>query len=134
MDRMAATTSSRSVPATVFIRRQSLDDSISREHTSVYRKVTANHKSSHRCIFLCQAIRFVGEICLVLSSIDQHQTSKSRRASVRLVQGITPASASTQTLQICHVEATHRVVSFVQPSEDYQIDSGTKPVQFARVW
>jgi len=134
MDRMTATTSSRSVSATVFIRRQSLDDSVSREHTSINAKVSANHESTHRRVLLRQPIRFVGEICLVLSSVDQHQTSKPRRASVRLVQWVTPTSASTQTLQICHVEATHRVVSFVQPSEDYKIDSGTKSVEFVRVW
>lgn len=108
---MAATAPPSPVSATVLIRRQSLNNAVACQHTSIDRKVPAHHKRPHRCILLSQPIGFVREICLVLSPIDEYQTSVARRAPVRLVQGVAPASSSTQTLQICHVEATHCIVS-----------------------
>jgi len=122
---MAATSSS--VSATVLICWQSLDHAVACQHTSIDGKVPANHERTHCCILLCQPVGFIGEICLIFSPIHQDQTSKPRGTPVRLVQGITPSSASTQALQICHVEATHCVVVFVQPSEIFQIDQEQNP-------
>jgi len=73
---MAATTTPSPVSATALIRRQSLDNAIARQHTSIDRKVAAHHERPHRCVLLSQPVGFVGEIGLVLSAIDQYQTSE----------------------------------------------------------
>jgi hypothetical protein len=62
------------VSATVLIRRQSLNNAIACQHTSIDRKVPANHERPHGCILLGQSIGFVREIRLVLSPIDEYQT------------------------------------------------------------
>jgi len=72
IDRMAATTSSSPVSATVLIRRQSLNNAIACQHTSIHGKVPTNHECPHGCVLLSQSIGFVREISLVLSPIDKH--------------------------------------------------------------
>jgi len=69
---MAATTMSSPVAATMLIRRQSLNNAIARQHTSIHRKVPANHERPHGRILLSQSIGFVRKICLVLSPIDKY--------------------------------------------------------------
>jgi len=69
---MAATTMSSPVAATMLIRRQSLNNAIACQHTSIYRKVPANHESPHGRILLSQSIGFVREICLVLAPVDEN--------------------------------------------------------------
>ncbi len=59
----------------MLIRRQSLNNAIACQHTSIDGKVSAHHKRPHRCILLSQSIGFVREIRLVLSSIDEYQAS-----------------------------------------------------------
>jgi len=68
---MAPTTMSSPVSATVLIRRQSLNNAIACQHTSIHRKVPADHERPHSCVLLGQSIGFVCKICLVLSSIDE---------------------------------------------------------------
>lgn len=94
VDRMAATTSSPPVSATALIGRQSLDNAVACQHTSVDRKIPAHHERSHCRVLLGQPIGFVGEIGLVFSAVDKNQTGKTRRAPVCLVQGITPTPTS----------------------------------------
>ena len=72
----AMTTSSVSVSATVLIRRQSLDNAIACQHTSIDRKVAAHHECPHCCILLSQPIGFVREIGLIFSAVNQYQTGK----------------------------------------------------------
>jgi hypothetical protein len=66
------------VSATVLIRRQSLNNAIACQHTSIDRKVPADHERPHGCILLGQSIGFVREIRLVLSPIDEYQTGVAR--------------------------------------------------------
>jgi hypothetical protein len=74
IDRMAATTMSvvSPVSATVLICRQSLNNAIACQHTSIHGKVPTNHECPHGCVLLSQSIGFVREISLVLSPIDKH--------------------------------------------------------------
>jgi hypothetical protein len=74
---MASTTSS-SVAATALIRRQSLNNAIACQHTSIDRKVAAHHERPHSRVLLSQPIGLVGEIGLVLSAIDEYKTGKAR--------------------------------------------------------
>jgi len=66
------TTSSRTMPASLLIRRQSLNNPISRQHASVHRKVSADHERTHSCVLLSQTVALVGEIGLVLPSINEY--------------------------------------------------------------
>jgi hypothetical protein len=101
IDRMASTTSSSPVSATALIGRQSLDNAIACQHTSIDRKIPAYHERPHCCVLLSQPVGFVGEVCLIFSTIDEDKTGKPRRTPVRLVQGVAPTSASTQTYPVC---------------------------------
>jgi len=97
---------------------------------SIDRKVPAYHERPHCCVLLSQPVGFVGEVCLIFPTIYEDKTGKPRGTPVRLVQGVTPASASTQTLQICHVESTHcnPVNSHLSISDlDLDILPGTSP-------
>jgi hypothetical protein len=76
---MAAVAMSSAVPvaATALIGRQSLDNTIACQHTSVHGKIAAHHEGTHCSILLSQAIGFVGEICLVFPTVDQHQAGEA---------------------------------------------------------
>ena len=88
------------VSATTLIGRQSLDNTVTCQHTSIDRKIAAHHEGTHSRILLSQPIGFVCEIRLVLPAIDQHQTGVARGASVGLIQGVSPTSTSTQTCSL----------------------------------
>ena len=76
---MAPTTMMSSpVSATVLIRRQSLNNAIACQHTSIHGKVPADHERPHCRILLSQSIGFVRQIRLVLSPIDENQTGVAR--------------------------------------------------------
>jgi len=107
MDRVAPTLSPSSVSAAAVICRQTLYNAITRQHTSVDREIAADHESPHSRVLLSQCVGFVAEIRLILPTIDEHNTGITGSIGVHIVHGILPASSTTQTLQICHVEATH---------------------------
>ncbi len=69
---MAATTVPPLVSATALIGRQSLDNAIACQHTSVDREVAANHERTHGCILLSQTVGLVSEIGLVFPTIDEY--------------------------------------------------------------
>lgn len=66
-----------SVSATALIRRQSLNNAIASQHTSVDGKVAAHHKRPHRSILLSQPIGFVGEIGLIFPTIDENEACEA---------------------------------------------------------
>jgi hypothetical protein len=90
-----------SVPATALIGRQSLNNTIACQHTSVHGKVPAHHKRTHSRVLLSQAVGLVGEIGLIFSAIDEHQTGEAGRAPIGLVQGVPPSSTSAQACPAC---------------------------------
>jgi len=67
---MAASSGTMSAP--LLIRRQSLNDTISCQHASIHRKISADHKCTHSCVLLSQSVALVSEISLVLPPIDEY--------------------------------------------------------------
>ena len=75
---------------------EALDNTISRQHASIHRKVAAHHESTHCCVFLREDTRFIREVGLILAAVDQHQACESTRVSVALVGGVGPSSTTAQ--------------------------------------
>lgn len=98
---MIPTVSSMTGSAMALIRRQSLDDAIASQHTSIHREVAAHHEGAHSRVLLRQSVALVREVRLVFAPIDEHEAGEARRAPVRLVQGIPPAAAPAQTCAAC---------------------------------
>lgn len=73
-----------------------LNDSIAGQHASIDGKVPADHKSTHGGILLGQDIRFVGQVCLVLATIHQHETSEATWVAVTLVRRVCPSTAPAE--------------------------------------
>jgi hypothetical protein len=92
---------SRAVPPTTLIRRQSLNDPISCQHPTVYREVSADHECSHCSILLRQSVRLVGQIGLVLPSIDENEAGVSRTVPIGLVAGIVPIATAAKIWKLC---------------------------------
>lgn len=65
--------------------REPLDDAVAREHAAVDGKVAADHEGAHGGILLGQRVGLIGEVCLVLSSVDQDQTGVATVVTVTLV-------------------------------------------------
>jgi hypothetical protein len=61
-----------SLSASTVTSRQSLNDTIPREHSTINREVLAHHKGTHGCVLLSQPVGFVCKICLVFSTVDEH--------------------------------------------------------------
>jgi hypothetical protein len=97
---MAPTLSSSPVSATALIGRQTLNNAITRQHTSIDREIAADHESPHSRVLLSQCIGFVAEIRLILPTIDKHDTCIAGGIRVHIVHGVLPASSTTQTLQV----------------------------------
>jgi len=91
---MASTTPASAMSATTLIRGKALNHTIASQHTSIHREVSAHHERPHSRILLSQPIGLVCQVRLVFPTIDEDQACEARGAPVRLVQGITPTSAT----------------------------------------
>lgn len=54
-------------PGLVFgvVCRQSLDDSVAGQHSSIDREVSADHERTHGRVFLGESVGFIWDVCLV---------------------------------------------------------------------
>jgi len=64
--------------AAALIGRQSLDNTIPSQHTSIHGEVSTDHKRTHSRVLLCKPVRLISEICLIFPAIDENQAGKSR--------------------------------------------------------
>jgi hypothetical protein len=76
---------------------KALHDSIPGKHPTIDREVSAHHEGPHGCILLGKAVRFVGEIGLVLATVDQNQASVATVVTVAFVRRVLPPSSPAQT-------------------------------------
>lgn len=79
--------------------REALHDTVPREHPSVGREILAHHERPHGGVLLRQGIRYVGEISLVLTAVDQDQAGEPARVTVALVRRILPPASSAETYE-----------------------------------
>lgn len=86
---------------TALVRRQTLNDTITCQHSSVDGEVAANHEGAHCCVLLSQTVRLVCEIGLVLPAINEYETGEAGGAAVSLVEGVSPPSAAAEAWGLC---------------------------------
>lgn len=80
--------------------REPLYDTVADEHAAVDREVPANHEGPHGGVLLGQAVRLVGQIRLVLASIDQDQAGVAIGVPVNLVGRVLPPPSPAQAYRL----------------------------------
>lgn len=78
----------------VLVRWQSLDQAVPGKHSTVHRKVPADHERPHRGVFLGKFGRLVSDIGLVLAAIHVYQGSEALIAVILLVSGTLPTTSN----------------------------------------
>lgn len=76
--------------------REPLDDAVTSQHTTIDRELTTHHEGSHGSILLSQDIRFVGQIRLVLATVDQHEACEAAGVAIARVRRIRPSAAPAE--------------------------------------
>lgn len=90
-----------------FLGRQALNDSIAGKHASIDGKVTAHHKGTHGGVLLGKLVRLIGEVRLVLPTVDKNKACVASRITVTVVNWIRPSSTPAKALKVLHVETAH---------------------------
>lgn len=86
---------------------QPLNNSIPGQHPAIDGEVPTHHERTHGSVFLCQLIRFVGQVGTVLSPVNEHEAGEARATPVDLIHGVSPPAALAQAVKILDIEATH---------------------------
>lgn len=76
--------------------RETLDNAVAGEHAAVDREVSAHHEGTHGSILLGQYSGFVGQVSLVLATVDKNQACVSAVVFVAFVGRIGPPAATAE--------------------------------------
>jgi len=74
--------------------RQSLNNAVSGQHTTVLGEVPAHHEGPHRGVLLRKVVRLVREVGPVLPAVHKNQTGPAVvRVADAVVRGVIPSTA-----------------------------------------